>query len=661
MCGIAGVFDRHFLPPHFFSEFKNGLDYMGHRGPDGRGMYIDDQAVLGQTRLSIIDLAGGSQPIPNEDRTLWLVCNGEIFNYIELQQELKQQGHHFTTGTDVEVILHLYENYGADLFEYLNGQFAFAIWDKPRRTLFMGRDHVGICPLHFSVQNDRIYFASEAKLFSAFSDLETKLDIRNLMQTLTFWSPLPGNTLFQGVNEVKPGHYLVFDRNGMTEKPYWRLDYPDADHPPLRGEARAREQVTDLLRDSVRIRLRADVPVGAYLSGGLDSSITTALVKTDNTNRLRTFSIAFEEKPFDESAYQQMVSQHLGTDHSSMVVSNRLICDNLKQVIWHAEKPVLRTSPAPLFLLSQHVRESGFKVVLTGEGADEFFSGYNIYKETKVRWFNSRFPNSKYRSRLYEKIYPYIATNPRTINYWTGFFQNGVQNTDDPFYSHRLRWNNKAYLAGFLAPDIIAGHSAYDPVSDLKGRMNGSITGLDPLLRAHYLEAHIFLSGYLLSSQGDRMIMGHSVEGRYPFLDKRLIKFANHLDPRLKMRVLNEKWILKQAFGHLLPEAVIKRDKQPYRAPVKNTLLANPGLIEQWLDETRIRQSGLFDPAKVLLLKKRLLQTDKEIPAREEMALVAIITTEMWLENFIYDVRNLDSETTCHVFDYRSEIKNQKG
>ncbi len=653
MCGIAGVFNKNELNPNAFPVFRKSLGMLGHRGPDGRGVYVDDYTLLGQTRLSIIDLEGGHQPIGNEDGSLWLVCNGEIFNYIELRQELLAKGHKFSTHTDVEVVLHLYEEYGEKLFDHLNGQFAFAIWDKNQKSIMLARDHVGICPLHYQIANNQLYFASEIKLFLPFPELNFSIDPEAMLQTLTFWSPLPGNSIFKNIKEVKPGHYIKFNQDHFEQKPYWQLSYPESDSDYIRDVNSASEELTDLLEDSVRIRLRADVPVGAYLSGGLDSSITTALVKTGHNNKLRTFSIGFEDKAFDESEYQKLVSNHLETDHSAFVSNNEMVCENLQKVIWHTEKPVLRTAPVPLFLLSKFVRESDFKVVLTGEGADEFFSGYNIYRETKVRWFNAKMPGSTWRPRLYEKLYPYIATNPRTLNYWIQFFQKDVANTSDLFYSHRLRWNNRDYLAGFLTQDVMGETVGYNPVSELEAGINGLLDGLNPLERAHFLEAKIFLSGYLLSSQGDRMTMGNSVEGRYPFLDKRVIDFANRLAPELKLKVLNEKWILKHTFKHLLPDQVINRPKQPYRAPVRNTLLADPQFVDTWLDESRIRNSMIFDADKISILKKRLFLPNANVSAREEMALMAIITTEMLKESFINNKPTVQDQE-CRVYDYRS-------
>jgi len=656
MCGIAGIFDDEKLDPGILPAFKSCVNLLDHRGPDGKGIYFDEYTALGHARLSIFDPEGGQQPIPNEDGSLWLVCNGEIFNYIELRRELENSGHVFSTHTDVEVLLHLYEEHQEKLLEHINGQFALAIWDKKKHSLFLARDHVGICPLYFSITNKQFVFASEVKSLFLLPGIQPEINLQALVQTLTFWAPLPGESLFKNIFELKPGHYMWVNEKKKHTRQYWKCEYPLQESGYITDPGRAVEEIKFLLEDAVRLRLRADVPVGAYLSGGLDSSITTSLVKLKNNNTLRTFSLGFEDAGFDETYYQQLVSKHLFTDHSAFKCSNQAIGEALEQVVWHSEKPILRTAPAPLFHLSKFVKDSGFKVVLTGEGADEFFSGYNIYKETKIRVFNARQPDSAIRPLLFSRIYPYIATNPRTFKFWQSFFQKDLLNTDDPFYSHRLRWGNKNYLCGFLHPDVLKQVADYDPVDDLRGRLDGYINAYDPLTRAHFLEAHIFLASYLLSSQGDRMIMSHGVEGRYPFLDKRVIEFANRLHPSLKLKMLNEKWLLKNAFAELLPDEVVKRNKQPYRAPVKDSFLSNKQLIEKWCSNKKLNNTIIFDKQKVDMLEKKIFQNKSSVSSREEMAITAIITTEMLKDQFMNNKKSMwvPKEKEFKVMDYRT-------
>ncbi len=636
MCGVSGLINWRQSPFDSIVMVRKMVDSLSHRGPDGRGIYADDWAALGHARLSIIDPQGGQQPLSNEDGSLWLVCNGEIYNYIELRAELEKDGHRFTTRTDVEVLLHLFEDYGAELLEHINGQYAFAIWDKRQRRMFLARDHVGICPLYYWSDGAQFVFASEIKALFQVAHIPRTLNSHALAQTFTFWSPLPGTTPFQDIHEIKPGCYLwVKDRN-LSEHRYWSFgNFVEAEQ-TIHDPQVAIMAIRSVLEDAVRLRLRSDVPVGAYLSGGLDSSITTALIKTKNDNRLQTFSIGFESKHYDETEFQQQVSQHLNTDHASFRCDNKMVAEHLAEVVWHAEKPLLRTAPVPLFLLSKLVRDSGYKVVLTGEGADEYFSGYNIYKETKLRLFNAQQPASKWRPLLFKRLYPYLDTkDDRNAFFWRQFFQKNMLDTADPFYSHRIRWQNSAFILQFLSPEIHNQLLNYDPIAELAQQLNGDLQRHTPLGRAHLLETYVFLGSYLLCSQGDRMLMSHGVEGRYPFLDRRVIELANRLSPVLKLKGLNEKWILKKAFGQLLPPAVVKRSKQPYRAPIKDMFVADKDRFDHYLLDVDQKNSVLFAGNKVSILRKKFVDQDTPVSAREEMALLAVITTGMLHEQFI--------------------------
>jgi asparagine synthase (glutamine-hydrolysing) len=660
MCGISGIFDWGQQNPDSLETVKNMVAALAHRGPDGCGLYSDDWVTFGHSRLSIIDPQGGRQPLSNEDGSLWLTCNGEIFNYIELRAELEAKGHRFASNTDVEVLVHLYEDDGEALLDRINGQFAFALWDRRQHKLFLARDHVGICPLYYWHNAHRFAFASEIKALFKISGIAPRLNQSALKQIFTLWAPLPGQSPFQGIFEIKPGCYLWVEPNHVHEHRYWSLPFAAPENSSIRDPREAIDELTFLLEDAVRLRLRSDVPVGAYLSGGLDSSITTALVKVKNQNRLRTFSIGFEHANYDESKYQQLVSSHLGTDHSSFTCDNKTIGEILPEVIWHAEKPLIRTAPAPLFLLSKMVHDSGYRVVLTGEGADEFFSGYNIYKETKLRCFNARQPGSKIRPLLFKRLYPYLnVENGRTGTFWQEFFQKNLLDTSDPFYSHRLRWQNSAFILNFLHPEFLGQEAAYDPIQDLSAQLNGyhTLAQLTPLARAHFLECHIFLGSYLLSSQGDRMLMSHAVEGRYPFLDRRVIEFANRLLPSLKLKGLNEKWILKRAFARLLPSEIVRRTKHPYRAPIKDSFNAGREILEEFTSDRVIDHDGVFASPKVALLKKKFKQPGAMVSEREEMALVAIATTGMLTKFFINREapRRAGNEVVCWVLDKRSK------
>ena len=412
MCGIAGVLNLK-EPGSISSDLiEKMISTLYHRGPDESGIYLDDWIGLGHTRLSIIDLSSGTQPIHNEDETLWIVYNGEVFNYPELKQDLLNKGHRFYTTTDTEVILHLYEEEGPTCLDLLNGQFAIAIWDLRKKELFLARDRVGIRPLYYTIQGDSVIFASEIKAIFMEEKIPREIDPIAIDQIFTFWSTLPNRTIFKGINELSPGHFLKASQDNVTIKKYWDIPFRPPEEQLNWTRDDVCQEIKELLKDAVRIRLRADVPVGCYLSGGLDSSGVTALVLRNFNSEVRTFGICFEEEIFDESDHQRLMVSFLNANHRALLATNEKIGASFPDVIWHCEKPMLRTAPVPLFLLSQLVNQNGIKVVITGEGADEVFGGYNIFREAKVRRFWSEQPESKIRASLIGRLYPYIFDNP---------------------------------------------------------------------------------------------------------------------------------------------------------------------------------------------------------------------------------------------------------
>ncbi len=353
-----------------------------------------------------------AQPIHNERRSVWTVFNGEIFNYVELRAELERAGHRFYTRSDTEVIVHLYDRYGDRFVEHLNGQFAIALWDGERRRLLLARDRVGIRPLYHATRRGRLWFGSEIKTLLAALPECASLDPAGLVQTFTFWGPADPQTLFDGVESLPPGHVLTLEADGRrTLRRWWDWDFASAAAPHTSIDAAA-EELRALLLDAVRLQLRADVPVGAYLSGGLDSAAIAALIRGYSDTPLRTFSIAFAEREFDEGPEQQVMVRHLGTEHTTLTLGAADIGAVFPELIRHTEAPVLRTAPAPLMLLARAVRAAGYKVVLTGEGADEVFAGYDLFKEAKVRRFWARQPGSTFRPLLLGRLYGYLEQSP---------------------------------------------------------------------------------------------------------------------------------------------------------------------------------------------------------------------------------------------------------
>ncbi len=638
MCGIAGIArisgDRRIER----RETESMIHALRHRGPDGFGYYNDDHVALAHARLSIIDLSTGDQPIHNEDKSVWTVFNGEIFNYIELRRDLEQLGHRFYTTSDTEVIVHLYEQYGDRFVDHLNGQFAIALWDLRERRLVLARDRTGIRPLFYTVHDGRLLFASEMKSIFQLPDVPRRLDPRALAEIFTYWAPLADRTAFQGVQALPPGCLMVLHEGRITRSRYWDWEFPEGHIESTRSVDDYAEELRSRLIESVRLQLRADVPVGAYLSGGLDSSIITSIIRNFTNVPLRTFSITFEDAEFDESAHQQELVDYLGTRHTSVRCTSQQIGAEFPRAIWHTETPVVRTAPTPMMLLSGLVRENGFKVVLTGEGADEVFGGYDLFKEARIRRFMARAPQSKWRGRILERLYPYLQHSPASNTAFAQrFFNEGIEHLREPWFAHLPRWSTTGRVARFFSADMADAIGAWDPGAAISATLPKGISRWNPMGQDQYVEAHTLMAGYLLCSQGDRMGMANSIEGRFPFLDHTLIEFANKLPPRYKIMGLNEKYLLKRSMHDYLPAGVRSRTKQPYRAPDTASFFsggtAQP-YVDDLLSEESVRSAGYFDPQAVARLTDKA-RKGKVIGFSDNMAFVGVLSTMLLHKQFV--------------------------
>jgi asparagine synthase (glutamine-hydrolysing) len=636
MCGIAGLLNWASLMGR--EPLAAMIGQLHHRGPDGRGFHVDGPIGLAHARLSIIDLAGGDQPIPNEDRSVWVVFNGEIFNHIELRAELERQGHRFATHSDTEVIVHLYEQHGDRFVDHLNGQFAIALWDARQRRLVLARDRTGIRPLFYNWVGGRLAFASEVKALFALPDVPRKLNVQSLGEVFTYWAPLPSHTVFDGIQALPPGHLMVVDERGHTISRYWDWTFSAGRNRSTRSAGDYADELRELLIDAVRLQLRADVPVGAYLSGGLDSSIVTTLIKHYTDTPLRTFSLTFEDEEFDESGYQNELVAYLGTEHSALRCKRSDIAAAFPRAIWHAETPIVRTAPAPLMLLAGSVRAAGYKVVLTGEGADEVFGGYDIFKEARIRRFMARAPHSKMRGNLIDRLYPYLKHSPAASRVMAQrFFAEGAEHLGQAHFAHVPRWTTTRRIWQFFTPELRAQLSGTDHLAAIAEHLPSDITQWETLNQDQYIEAHTLMSGYLLCSQGDRVAMAESIEGRFPFLDHRLIEFANRLPPRYKLMGLTEKYLLKHAVKGLLPEGIRTRTKQPYRAPDSASFFEGGEPVDyvaELFSESRIKDAGYFDPIAVNKLFAKC-RAGRAIGFGDNMAFVGVLSTMLLHEQFI--------------------------
>jgi asparagine synthase (glutamine-hydrolysing) len=645
MCGIAGVVSlRDGLPPPELDELGRMAGALKHRGPDEFGIYRDHRAGLSHARLSIIDLIGGQQPLSNEDGTLWVAFNGEIFNYIELRQELEGLGHRFATRSDTEVIVHAFEQWGDGAFGRFNGQWAVALWDSVRSELVLARDPFGVRPLYIAQYGGRLFFASEIKaIFAGSPDVPRRLNPVGLDQLFTFWSPVAPQTVFEGIEELEPGTTCAYSADGVRRSRCYAPSFPTDKSGGFRGSLDdAVVAVREALERSTSLRmLRADVPVGSYLSGGLDSSLVAALGLGAKGSKFQTFSLRFEDAEYDETVHQRAMAGFLGSDHHDVLVTRGDIARVFPEVIFHTERPVLRTAPAPLFLLSRLVRQSGIKVVLTGEGADEMFAGYDLFREAKVRRFWARQPESESRPRLLERLYPYLERSPvsqRAI--MRQFFGRGLAGALSPGFGHEPRWRGAAGLLRLLSPEARASHAAGGNAIDaLLRALPNEFGSWTPLAQDQYLETSTLLSGYLLSSQGDRMLMANSVEGRFPFLDRQVAALAESLPASYKLRVLDEKHVLKRAADGLVPSSILARKKQPYRAPDALSFASHEA--REWIDQIAsphaLSEAGIFNPsmAGALIAKCRARAADGQFSNADNMATVGVLSTQLVHHHFV--------------------------
>lgn len=627
MCGLAGIVRPQSGPAPDEQTLLRMACSIRHRGPDGFGMALDRGAGLVSTRLAIFDIPGGWQPIEIAESGSTLVYNGEVYNHPELREELSARGESFKTTCDTEVVLKLLERDGLEALHRLNGQFAFAWWQPRERRLTLVRDRFGVRPLHYAALEDgTLVFGSEAKSIFASGEVDAEPDLRGVDDVFTLWGPRPPRTAFRGVSQVRPGGVVVWQEGRIVEeRPWWTPSF-DANGGP-EGD------LEELLRDSVRLRLRADVPVGAYLSGGLDSSLIVALAQQETYHQLRTFSVAFHDPKYDERAHQEEVARALGTDHHVLEIGPAEIAGCFPEVVRHAETPLIRTAPAPLFLLSQEVRANDITVVATGEGADELFWGYDLFKEVVVRELHRTEPD---RAReLLDQMYGYLPAEARRGPAWDRFILETGE-ADDPIASHMTRATATSAVKAFYRPEIAAELGEGSSLNQLRAALPDSFASWSSLERAAFLELTTLMEPNLLSAQGDRVAMAHGVEGRFPFLDHRVFEHAARLPSERKLAGLEEKVALRELAAELLPAEIAARPKQPYRAPEVAPFFepGAPDWVEDSLSREALAETGIWDPQRVEGLVRRC-KAGKATGFREGMALIGILSTQLWHKAFV--------------------------
>ncbi len=622
MCGIIGFINHDTQRPADQHIARAMNEAIVHRGPDDEGFYFNQHVALAMRRLSIIDVAGGHQPICNEDQSIWVVFNGEIYNFPELRQRLIQQGHTLRTNSDTETIVHLYEEYGDELVQHLNGMFGFALWDIRKQRLLVARDRMGEKPLYFTQNNEAFVFASELKALLQHPSVERRLNLRALRKYLQYeFVPSP-HTMFEGVWKLPPAHRLIFERGAWRQERYWQLRYDD--QRSSMSEADAVAELRDRLRAAVKLRLISDVPLGVLLSGGIDSSSMAALAAESAEGRVKTFSIAFEEKSFDESAYARMVAERLGTEHYEKRFTERDMLDLVPEIPRLLDEPLGDASLIPTFLVSRFTREH-VTVALGGDGGDELLAGYPTYAAHRVAGYYNALPRF-IRKRLIE---PAVARLPVSTDNLSFDFKakRFVQGASLPLGMRHTVWMGSydaALQRQLFKPDVIAAapdEMVYDEVRPYDKITNGnSIEAMMTLDATHYLSECVLF-------KVDRASMAASLETRAPFLDHTLVEFVTRLPLRMKLRRLTGKYILKEAMRGRLPDAVIDRPKKGFGMPVAQWIKGDlRSLVRDTFTRERIHQRGLFNPDFV----QTMLDEHEQGQADHRKLIWTLLMFELW-------------------------------
>jgi asparagine synthase (glutamine-hydrolysing) len=630
MCGIAGIVSSERLHPDDRERVVRMRDIIAHRGPDDAGLFVDDQAALGHRRLSIVDLAAGHQPISNESDTSWIVFNGEIYNHVAVREQLESVGHVYKTRSDTETILHAYEQWGDASVEHLRGMFAFAIWDGSRRRLLLARDRLGVKPLYWARIGDRLLFGSEIKAILASGLIRAEANEETLPELLGTRYLSGTETLFKGIYRLQPGHTLTFESGRIAIRCYWDIPTGRRDDETARlSDTALVQRFRGLLEEAVRIRLMADVPLGMFLSGGLDSSAIAALMSKMIDRPLQTFSVAFKQRAFSELDYARQVARAIKADAHEVVIDDQDFFGALPQLIWHEDEPIAHPSSIPLYFVSALARDH-VKVVLTGEGSDELLAGYGKYPRALANWRAGAayaWVPRPLRTWMAASVVPSM---PGTIGRYAARSFLGMPRTPEAMFFDNFAAIGLRRQATLLAPrlaSLATTDRAYGPSRAFFDAPNGRSTTLDRLL---YTDMKTYLVELLMKQ--DQMSMAASIESRVPFLDHRLVEFAAALPPRMKLRGFTTKWILRQAVREILPAEILTRKKMGFPVPF-GIWMRGPwkDLARDVLLDGRSRQRGIIEPAAV----ERLIAAHAAGAMDGADAIWSLLNLELWYRTHI--------------------------
>lgn len=629
MCGIAG-FHHAALPGEDYPALIRGmLGAIAHRGPDATGHVLTPGSALGSTRLAIIDIEAGVQPLSDPSGRYWLCYNGEIYNYLELRAELEAAGCSFQTHSDTEVLLQAWLHWGPDCLPRLNGGFAFALLDRESDELILARDPWGKRPLFYAPHGQGLVFASEMKAFLALPGFSFEHDPEQLASIVAVWTPLPEQTGFRHIHNLPVGSWMRVRGQERRITPYTQLDFQARTR--VDSEAEALALIRERLRQSVALRLRSDVEVGVYLSGGVDSAVVALLARELSAHPLSTFSVEFADPQYDESAQQREMAALLGSRHHPQTIRHADIVEHFPAAAWHAEIPAFRSAFVPMYLLSRQTRAAGIKVVLSGEGADEAFLGYDLFKETLLRREWAAMDEQR-RQACLARLYPHLGHyGSQDLAALTGLYQQFAEERLPGLFSHELRFQNGRFSARLIK----GGGDPFQAVSALVAAAPG-YDAMSPVQRAQWLEFRTLLAGYLLSTQGERMSLAHGVENRCPFLDPAVVELAAAVNLRFDDS-MEEKRLLRQAFRDQLPESILHKRKFPYRAPDSAAFAdCRPDYLDALLSADELAKIPFLDGKFVAALSRKIMNTPTpEISTKENQAFIFLLSIALQHRYFV--------------------------
>jgi len=629
MCGIAGWInlEKNRVANHSEAVLHAMCERMKHRGPDSEGLWLDERVALGMRRLSIIDLATGEQPVYSEDKQIVVVMNGELYNFREVRASLEKLGHKFETQTDTEILPHLYEEYGEAMLEHINGMFAFALWDKRKEKLLIARDRFGEKPLYYGVFDGKLIFASEPKVLLANASVKAEINTNALRQFLSFdYVPAP-HSIYKGISKLPAAHFLTVEKGETKTRRYWNLSWNKNGNTP--SIEKAAEELRELLADSVRMRLVADVPLGILLSGGVDSSSVAAFATQFSTEKVKTFSIGFEEDSFDESKFARQVATHLGTEHYEEKLSVEKAADLISEIGTWLDEPMSDGSLIPTFLLSRFVRKH-VTVALGGDGGDEIFAGYPMYFAHKVANIYNSVPQFL-RNGLIEPIVNNLPVSNKNLSFDYKAKRFVAASKYDVVTRHHSWFGSFSIdeQSNLLSKDVLAATSN-DIYKDAKELLE-ICDAQSEIERMQFLDINYYMAEDILTKV-DRASMAVSLEVRAPFLDPRIAQFAASIPLEYKLKGNKGKYILKKAVEPFLPKNILHRPKKGFGIPIADWLKGrlNP-LMHELLDSKRLKEQGLFDEKFV----QKIIKEHETNAVSHHKQLWTLLVFQLWFDNFL--------------------------